>query len=491
MAFAPAYYLFPMASLDLRAFIDVLDQQGELLRVSTEVDPELEIAEIADRAVKSGGPALLFEKVKGSSIPVAINLFAGERRMARALGVEHLNDLSDRIGKLLALTKGPPGSWRERFEMLGEGAALIRFKPKTVSKAACQEVVKTGDDVDLAELPIIKCWPEDGGRYVTLPLVMTNNPRTGKRNVGMYRIQIYDRNTTGMHWHLHKDGAEHLREGERLPVAVAIGADPISIYAASAPLPPNMDEFLFSGFMAGKSVSLVKCKTVDQYVPADAEIVLEGYVDPVETRLEGPFGDHTGYYSLADEYPVFHVTAITHRRDPIYATTIVGRPPMEDAYLGKATERIFLPILQLVQPEIVDMNMPPEGGFHNLVIVSIKKRYPGHARKVMHAVWGTGLLMLSKTVVIVDDFVDVQDLAEVAWRLTNNLDPARDIEIAHGPLDALDHASPTSHYGSKLGIDATQKGPSDGYTREWPADIEMSAEIKALVDRRWQEYGFQ
>ncbi len=480
-----------MASLDLRAFIDSLDQQGELLRITAEVDPELEIAEIADRAVKSGGPALFFEKVKGSSIPVAINLFAGERRMARALGVEHLDELSDRIGKLLALTKGPPGSWRERFEMLGEGAALIRFKPKTVSNAPCQEIVKTGDEVDLAELPIIKCWPEDGGRYVTLPLVVTNNPRTGKRNVGMYRIQVYDRNTAGMHWHLHKDGAEHLREGERLPVAVAIGADPISIYAASAPLPPNMDELLFSGFMAGKSVRLVKCKTIDQYVPADAEIVLECYVDPAETRLEGPFGDHTGYYSLADEYPVFHVTAITHRRDPIYATTIVGRPPMEDAYLGKATERIFLPILQLVQPEIVDMNMPPEGGFHNLVIVSIKKRYPGHARKVMHAVWGTGLLMLSKTVVIVDDFVNVQDLAEVAWRLTNNLDPERDIEIAHGPLDALDHASPTPLYGSKLGIDATQKGPEDGYTRQWPPDIEMSAEIKALVDRRWQEYGFK
>jgi 4-hydroxy-3-polyprenylbenzoate decarboxylase len=348
-------------------------------------------------------------------------------------------------------------------------------------------------DFDLNELPVMKCWPEDGGRFITLPLVITRSPETGKQNVGMYRLQVFDGKTTGMHWHRHHDGAgfyrEAVRQGKPLEVAVALGGDPATIYAATAPLPPGLDELIFAGFLRDRRVDVVRCRTVDLMVPAEADIVLEGYVDPDEKRREGPFGDHTGYYSLADDYPVFHLTAITHRRQPIYPSTIVGRPPMEDCFMGKATERLFLPLLQLVLPEIVDMDLPLEGVFHNCVIVSIRKEYRGHAQKVMNAIWGMGQMMFSKMIVVVDEDVDVHDYSVVTWRTFNNVDPRRDILINEGPLDVLDHSSPTADFGSKIGVDATRKWPEEGHLREWPKDIEMSEDMSLLVERRWKEYG--
>jgi 4-hydroxy-3-polyprenylbenzoate decarboxylase len=371
----------------------------------------------------------------------------------------------------------------------------VRYRPKSVDAGPCQELVLTGDQVDLGKLPILKCWPQDGGRYITLPMVISRDPIKGIRNVGMYRLQVYDRNTVGMHWQIHKGGTEHQRESlrqgtRRLEVAVAIGSDPASIYAGSAPLPPGIDEIMFAGWLRHDRVEMVKCKTIDLEVPANAEIVLEGYVDPAEQRLEGPFGDHTGYYSLADQYPVMHVTAITRRRRPIYATTIVGHPPQEDYWLGKATERLFLPLMQLVIPEIVDVNMPAEGVFHNVVVVSIKKRFPGQARKVMYGIWGLMLLSLSKFVIVVDADVDVQDLGEVLFHVGSNVDPRRDTVVVEGPLDALDHSADHFAYGTKMGIDATRKDPAlDRFPREWPEDIKMAPEIVELVDRKWKQYG--
>ena len=352
----------------------------------------------------------------------------------------------------------------------------------------------TGSEADLNGLPALKCWPMDVGRYITLPLVITRDPESGRRNVGTYRMQIFDAHTAGMHWQTHKVGAHHYRVGEaqkreRLEVAVALGGDPATIWTGPLPLPPDMDEIVVSGFIRDKAVEMVKCKTLDLEVPAHAEFVLEGYVVPGELRPEGPFGDHTGYYSPAEEYPVFHLTAMTQRRDPIYPTIMVGRPPTEDYFMGKAAERLLLPALQLSLPEVVDVNMPAEGVFHNLLIVSMRKEYPGHARKVMYALWGLGLLMLAKTIIVVDHFVDVQNLSEVAWRVTNNIDPARDVVFVDGPVDDLDHAAATPRYGSKMGIDATAKGPMDGRTREWPPDIVMSEEIKRLVDSKWSQYG--
>jgi 4-hydroxy-3-polyprenylbenzoate decarboxylase len=363
-----------------------------------------------------------------------------------------------------------------------------------VAQAPCQEIVET-ERPSLAALPVLTCWPGDGGRYITLPGVFTRDPVTGARNVGMYRLQYFDERTLGMHWQTHKGGAEHHRRADeapvpvKMPVAVALGGDPAMIYAASAPLPPGVDEVVFAGWLRGAPVELVKCRTIDLEVPAEAEIVLEGYVDPAERRLEGPFGDHTGYYSIARDYPVFHLTAVTRRARPIYPTTIVGRPPQEDYWLGKATERLFLPIMKLMLPEIVDVNMPAEGVFHNLVIVSIKKRYPGHARKVMTALWGMGLMMLAKTIVVVSDHVNVHDLSEVAWRATGNIDPKRDLMILEGPMDDLDHAALRHRYGGKLGVDATEKGPLDDVVQAWPDEIGMTEEIRERVSRRWKDYG--
>jgi 4-hydroxy-3-polyprenylbenzoate decarboxylase len=482
-----------VAFADLREFIAHLDKRGQIRRVTVPVSRDLEIAEITDRISKahaSKNVALLFENVRGFDIPVLINAFGAPERMAAALGVERLDDLGGRVAKLLDLRM--PGSFFDKLRKLGDVFGLVKAGPKHVRSAPCQDVVET-DHPSLATLPIIQCWPRDAGRYVTLPLVFTRDPISGARNVGMYRLQVFDDQTLGMHWQIHKGSAEHHRlaeeTGKPMEVAIALGGDPCSIYAASAPLPPGIDEIVFAGWLRGSGVPMVTAKTVDVDVPAEAEIVLEGWVDPAERRLEGPFGDHTGYYSLARDYPVFHLRAITRRRHPIYPTTIVGRPPQEDYWLGKATERIFLPIIRLLLPEVVDMNMPAEGVFHNLVIVSIKKRYPGQARKVMHALWGLGLMMLAKTIVVVSDHVDVQDLSEVAWRVAGNIDPKRDLVLVEGPMDDLDHAALRHRFGGKLGIDATEKTESDGIGQPWPEEIAMSEDIRALVSQRWAEYG--
>lgn len=481
-----------MGYKDLRAYIKELDKRGLLKKISVEVDANLEITEITDRVVKAGGPALYFESVRGYKMPVVTNLFGTLERVSLALGVSCLDEIGQRLSDLLKFD-ALPTTLVEKIKMLPRLAQLSSFVPKRVKDAPCKEVVLKGEEACLDDIPVLKCWPEDGGPFITLPLVITKDPETGQRNVGMYRMQVYDGRTTGMHWHIHKDGAEHLRKqnefGGSLPVAVAIGADPAVIYAATAPLPRGVDEVLFAGFLRGEPVEMVKCETVDLEVPAGSEIVLEGYVDPSETRLEGPFGDHTGFYSPADYYPVFHLTCITRRRDAIYPATVVGRPPMEDAYLGKATERIFLPLIRLVLPEVVDINMPPEGVFHNCVLVSIKKTYPGQAKKVMSALWGLGMMMLAKLIIVVDEDINVQDVSEVMWCVFNNIDAGRDLLLTEGPLDDLDHSSPRPRYGTKMGIDATRKWPEEGHARVWPKAITMSEDIKKMVDRKWAVYG--
>ncbi len=479
---------------DLREFIKALEKNGELRRVTVEVDPVLEITEFADRAVKNGGPALLFEKPRGSSVPVLINAFASMRRMEIALDVDSVQEVADRISEFLQMRM--PEGLMGKLKMLPKLAEMGSFFPKMVSNGPCKEVIQR-DGFSLADFPILQCWPQDGGRFITLPMVFTRNPDTGKRNCGCYRLQVYDERTTGMHWQTHKQGAEHYRrlaaEGKesRMPVAVAIGADPATMYSAILPLPPDLDEMMIAGFMRGKPVEMVKCETSDLEVPANSEIVLEGYVDVGELRREGPFGDHTGFYSLDDDYPVFHVTCVTHRKDPIYATTIVGPPPMEDFYMGKAIERIFLPLMRLQLPEVRDICMPAEGIFHNLILVSIRKSYPLHARKVMHAIWGLGQAMFSKCIVVVDEDVDVQNVSEVAWKALNNIDPQRDIDFVMGPVDSLDHSSRLPNYGSKMGIDATRKWPTEGFTRPWPDVIKMSTDVKARVDELWKAAGLK
>jgi 4-hydroxy-3-polyprenylbenzoate decarboxylase len=545
---------------DLRQWIQALELAGELKRITAEVSPELEMTEIADRMAKTGirgqgsgvksssadskfapgGPALLFENVKGHpGHKVLMNQFGSQRRMAMALGVERLDEIAERIGGLMNV-KAPEGLL-DKLKMLPQLGALTSAFPKTVSAkdAACKEVVRR-ENFDLSFFPILKCWPLDGGRFITLPCVCTRNPVTGKRNVGMYRMQVYDGQTTGMHWQRQKVAAEHYREalraaatagasdamsagaarvaimaetaggaatmpdapigglphvtlgkmeGSRMVVAVAIGTDPATTFAAIVPAPPEVEEFLIAGFLRGKPVEIVKCETVDLEVPARAEIVLEGYVELGELRMEGPFGDHTGFYTLEDEYPVFHLTCITHRKDPIYAATIVGKPPMEDAWMGKAVERIFLPAMKMTIPELVDINLPVEGVFHNLMLVSIKKSYPGHARKVMHAIWSLGQAMFTKCIIVVDEDCDVQNIGEVVLRVANNIDPERDIQFTLGPVDSLDHASRLPNYGSKMGIDATRKWKAEGFERPWPAMIEMDAQTKKRVDAIWEKLG--
>jgi 4-hydroxy-3-polyprenylbenzoate decarboxylase len=480
-----------MAYQDLREFIRALEKNGELKRIAVEVDPVLEITEFADRAVKRGGPALLFERVKGSNIAVLINSFASMRKMEIALEVKSVEEVAARIVEFLEMRM--PEGLMGKLKMLPKLAEMGSFFPRTVATGACQEIVRSGN-FSLFEYPILQCWPEDGGRFITLPLVFTRNPDTGRRNCGMYRLQVFDERTTGMHWQTQKQGAEHYRrmahhEQQRMEVAVAIGADPATMYAAILPLPPDLDEMMIAGFLRQSPVEMVKCQTCDLEVPANSEIVLEGYVEGGELRTEGPFGDHTGFYSLADEYPVFHVTCITQRHDPIYATTIVGPPPMEDYYMGKAVERIFLPLMRMQLPEIRDVCMPAEGIFHNLMLVAIRKSYPGHARKVMHAIWGLGQAMFTKCIVVVDEDVDVQNAREVAWKALNHIDPERDIEFALGPVDTLDHASRLPDFGSKMGIDATRKWKQEGFTRPWPGEIRMSAEVKRRVDELWKMAG--
>ncbi len=556
-----------MAYDDLRDWIKTLEKHGELKRVHEEVSPELEITEITDRVskigtrgktgvrdqgsgVKSGdstfegkyapgGPALLFENVKGHpGHKVLINQFGSERRMALALGVERLDEIAERITGLLHM-KAPEGLF-DKLKMLPQLGALTSAFPKTVSAkdAPCKEVIRR-ENFDLNYFPILKCWPHDGGRFITMPCVHTRDPRTGKRNIGMYRMQVYDGQTTGMHWQRQKVAAEHYREalrnaaaagaeddatlnakaarvammaesaggamslaesaagqvavgnlkGSRMEVAVAIGTDPATTFSAIVPAPPEVEEFLIAGFLRGKPVEIVKCETVDLEVPAHAEIVLEGYVELGELRAEGPFGDHTGFYTLEDEYPVFHLTCITHRKDPIYAATIVGKPPMEDAWMGKAVERIFLPAMKMTIPELVDIHLPVEAVFHNLMIVSIRKSYPGHARKVMNAIWSLGQAMFTKCIVVVDEDCDVQNIPEVVLRVANNIDPERDIQFTLGPMDSLDHAARLPNYGSKMGIDATRKWKAEGFGRPWPAMLEMDRATKAKVDAMWAKLG--
>ncbi|HET9423810.1 MAG TPA: menaquinone biosynthesis decarboxylase [Gemmatimonadaceae bacterium] len=489
-----------MAFDTLSDFVAALDSAGELVRIKEPVSVNLEMCEIADRTMKlpGGGPALLFEQPilmngQRSKYPVGINLFGSMRRMTMSLEAESLDAIGDRITELLNL-KVPDGLLG-KLSMLPKLLEVGKFPPRSRSGTPpCQHVVLRGGDVDLDMLPLMKTWPEDGGAYITFPMVITRDPKRGIRNVGMYRIMQTGKTTLAMHWQRHKVGAAHWREmaerGEKMHVCIALGADPPSMYSASAPLPPTVDEFIFAGFLRRKPVSLAKAVTCDLDVPAEADFVLEGYIDPAEALVtEGPFGDHTGFYSLADLYPQVHVTAITMRENPIFPATIVGRPPMEDFYLGHATERIFLPLLKLTTPEIVDYHMPSEGIFHNLVFVSIRKEYPGQAYKVMNALWGQGLMSLAKVLVIVDDWVNVRNPHEAWWVALNNIDPERDTRFTMGPMDVLDHSSRAFTYGSKMGIDATKKLPEEGFVREWPAVIEMDPAVKQAVDAKWGRLG--
>lgn len=479
-----------MAYRDLRDFLRTLQKDDELKRVTAEVDPVLEIAEITDRAVKAGGPALLFERPRGLRIPAITNLVASERRMNLALEVDSLDDVADRIRSFLDMQS--PQGLLEKVKMLPKLAEIGSFFPKSVRNGDCQEVVKT-EGFSLFDFPILQCWPQDGGRYITWPMVITKNPETGKRNVGCYRMQVFDERTTGMHWQTQKHGAEHFRSARSknpkgtLEVAVALGADPATCLAGILPVPPDLDEFLFSGFLRREPVELVPCKTVDLEVPANAEIVLEGYVELGELRTEGPFGDHTGFYSLEGQYPVFHIQCITHRKEPLYLTTIVGPPPQEDYFIGHAIERVFLPVMKMQHPEIVDVAMPAEGIFQNLMIVSIRKSYPGHARKTMNAIWSLGQAMFTKVIIVVDHDVNVQDSREVVWKALCAIDPERDIQFVLGPVDTLDHAARRQDYGSKMGIDATRKWPEEGYSGRWPDEIKMDAGTKERVDALWRQ----
>src|SRR6186713_544438 len=478
-----------MSHVDVNAFIADLDKRGELARISEPVDPHLEISALVDQVSKTpgGGPGLLFEKPGNHTMPVAANIYGSMSRICLALGVKHLDELAAEIE---ALTTPPqPRGFMDALKLMPLVNRLTDLMPKTVKDAPCQEVVKMDGGLD--ELPVLKTWPEDGGPFITLPLVITRDLETGMRNIGTYRMQVYDRRTTGMHWQRHKGGAQHHRiaerMGKRLEVAVALGADPVLIYSATAPMPEGLDELMLAGVLGKRRVELVKCRTVDLEVPANAQIILEGYVEPGERRREGPFGDHTGFYSLADDYPVFHLQCLTMRRKPVYLTTVVGIPPMEDYYLGKASERTFLPLIKKTLPEIVDMHFPAAGIFHNIVLVSIDKRYPGHARKIMNACWGLGQLMFSKTIIVVDKDVDVQNQSEVAWIVGTHYDPERDIQFTRGPVDDLEDASDIPAYGSKMGIDATRKWPSEGFTRPWPKKVSTTPQAASVAEAQWEK----
>src|SRR5436190_705354 len=472
---------------DLREWIQLLEREGELVRVGAEVDPDLEVTEIVDRTVKSGGPALLFEHPKGARHPLLVNQFGTERRMCLAFGVDRLDDVARKVSDVLEMQ--PPQGLMDKVRGLQKLKSIADSRPQKVRRGPVHDVVLQGEDVDLGLLPVQRCWPGDPGPFITLPAVITKDPRSGTRNVGMYRMQVVDRNTTFMHWQIHKDGrADWLATDGRIPVAVALGLDPVTAYSASAPLPKHIDELMLAGFLRGEPVELVDAVTVDLEVPAHAEIVLEGYVGRDELGTEGPFGDHTGYYTAAEPFPVFHVTAMTMRSDAIYPSIVVGKPPQEDAWLGKATERIFLPAVRATLPEIVDYDLPIAGAFHNCCLVSIRKQFPGHAAKVMHALWGLGMLSLTKCVVVLDEHVDVHDYAQVLFYAGANVDPKRDVILSEGPLHHLDHAPDRQVFGRRLGSDATAEVPDVG-ARPSPREIEMSAEIRDLVDRRWDEYG--
>jgi 4-hydroxy-3-polyprenylbenzoate decarboxylase len=482
-----------MAYDGMTDFVSALERHGELVRVRRPVDPFLEVSAIADRVMKAGGPALLFERVGTSRFPLLINAYGSRTRMSLALGV---SDLEEHARTIEALVHARPGlSAAGIADLALTLPELAHLAPRAVRDAACQEVVETGDDVDLDALPILTSWPKDGGPFLTLPNVITRDPDTGARNIGMYRMQRIDRRTTAMHWQIHKTGARHFRRAKelglrRLEVAVALGGDPALTYAATAPLPDGIDEWMFAGFLRKSAVKTVRCKTVDLEVPADADFVLEGYVDPGEPLFdEGPFGDHTGYYTPVDAFPRFHLTALTRRRDAVYPCTLVGPPPMEDAWLGKATERLFLPLLRTMFPEVVDMNLPVHGAFHNLVLISIKKQYPMHAARLAHGLWGAGQMSFSKVICVVDDDVDVQNEKEVVWRLLANLDPKRDVSFVEGPIDQLDHGANQALFGGKMAIDGTRKWKEEGYRREWPEVLTMSRGVEQRVSEMWSELG--
>ena len=476
----------------LSHFIKALEEKGQLAVIEAEVDPELEIAEIINRMnlAPKGGRAVLFKNVKGSKMPLLINAFGSEKRMAMSLGVSDLQDIQDRITGML--TSEMPTSFMGKLKKLPQLKELSSFAPKLVKTAPCQEVVIT-ENPSLDIIPAIKCWPKDGGSFITLPLVHTKDPISGIRNAGMYRLQVFDSQSLGMHWHIHKHGAKHLhaqgKKNKPLEVAISIGPDPATTFAAAAPLPDDTDEMVFAGFLRKSPVELVKCKTVDLEVPADAQIILEGTIDPEERQAEGPFGDHTGFYSRKGAYPVFRLRCITHRKNPIYQTTVTGKPPREDCYIAKACQKIFFPILKRIIPELVDMNLPMAGGFHNLAVVSIDKRYPAQAQKVMHAIWGLGQMMITKIVIVMDKDVNVQDMDEVIWHLGNNIDPKLDISFVHGPIDELDHASRRQYVSSKMGIDATRKLKEEGFKRSWPKQLKMDKDVVKTVTERWKEYG--
>lgn len=489
-----------MGYADLREFVKRLEKEGELRRVKVKVDPVLEIAEVVQRAQalpgpngNPGGMALLFENPKGSRYPLLINAFGSERRMELAFEVGKLDDVAARIRGFMDM-QTPQGLF-DKIKMLPKLAELGSFFPKSVKDGVCKEVVRKRSDVNLFDFPILQCWPQDGGRFITFPLVFTKSPVSGKRNVGMYRMQVYDERTTGMHWQTQKHGAEHFRRARaanpegRIPVSVAIGSDPATTLGGILPIPPDLDEMMFSGFLRREPVELVQCETNELEVPANAEIVLEGYVNLNEMRTEGPFGDHTGFYSLEGEYPVFQVECVTHRKDPLYLTTVVGRPPQEDFYIGYAIERVFLPLMKMTHPEIVDVSLPAEGIVHNLMIVSIRKSFPGHARKVMNAIWSLGQAMFTKVVVVVDHDVNVHDYREVVWKGLCAIDPERDIQFSFGPVDTLDHAARMQDFGSKMGVDATRKWPTEGFTRPWPDEILMDEKTKVRVEGLWKSLG--
>src|ERR1700722_14676862 len=520
-----------MATETFSDFLKLLEREGELARVSARVDPKLEIAAICERVCKTaaphahqemdrppaaalGGKALLFENVAGSDIPVAINTFGSYWRINQALGSENLSALADRVQ---ALVKPEiPTTLMEKMKKLPDLLKLGTYPPKSVRSGICQQVVLEGEQANLDRLPIIQCWPMDGnldsgqvfdpaacakvtergsGKYITLGGIFTKNPETGDRNIGMYRVQKFGPRKCAMHWHMHHDGARHFRlyqkRGEKMPLAIVLGGESVLPYAATTPLPPGIEELLFAGFLNGRGIELVPCRTIPLEVPANAEIVIEGYADPKEKLMEGPFGDHTGFYSLADWYPAFYVTAITMRRGAIYPTTIVGKPPMEDYFLGKATERIFLPLLRTIVPDIIDYSLPISGVFHNCAFIKIRKEYPYQARRVMHAIWGAGQMSFTKFIVVVDEHVNVHDEQDVLFHLFSNCDPERDSEIVHGPVDILDHASPELGAGSKIGFDATVKLPAEGTVRKWPAELEFDAATLSLIERKWQEYGIK
>jgi 4-hydroxy-3-polyprenylbenzoate decarboxylase len=475
----------------LKDFLGALERAGELHRVTVPIDPTLEISEVVTRTVAAKGPALLFERPTRGEMPLAINLFGTQRRMAMALGVESVDEIGARIGELVRPEL--PVGWSGIREGLGKVMQLKSVPPKKVKTAPCQQVIYRGGDVDLGRLPGLQTWPDDGGIFHNYGLTHTKHPETGKRNLGLYRLQQHSPTTLGMHWQIHKDSTAHHavaeRRGERLPVAIAFGCDPVVSYSASAPLPSDIDEYLFAGFLRGERVEMVDCLTVPLQVPAHAQVVLEGYVEPGERLPEGPFGDHTGFYTPVEPFPVLHVECMTTQRDPVYHSIVTSKPPQEDGPIGHATERIFLPLLKLLIPDIADYSMPEAGVFHNCVIVSIRKRYPKHAQKVMSSIWGAHLLSLAKLIVVVDDDCDVHDYNEVAFRAFSNVDYDHDLLLTQGPVDHLDHSSYQQFWGGKAGVDATRKLATEGYTRGWPPEAVMSPEVKSLVDKRWKEYG--